>query len=804
MQWNYLDSELIMRILGIISFLLFVFSGAFADSGTKPGSLRGRVIDQSTQAPLPGAMVILEGTSLGASADTAGNYQINQIVPGIYNVRFVMLGYESRGVTQVVVNPGRTTLQTIELVATVLESGGVTVTAGYFHEAKDAVVSNRSMDYEEIRSDAGSAEDIQRVIQALPAVVSGADQENEIIVRGGMYGENLFVMENIEIPNPNHFAYQGAGGGPINMINNQFVRQVDFYAGAFPARYGDKASSVLDISLRDGDRKKRTGHAYLGMAGAGAMIEGPINRGKGSYILSARKSYLDLIISATGLTAVPHYYNLQGKITYDLGRNNRLFVNGIYGNNWIHIESESGYSRGAEDVIAKSHQYAVGATWEHLYGSRGFSRMTLSQTLNFWDQYAKHDSGKLYTNLSTEIERTLREEITFQPAKTLEFNFGGQVKSIPFNLNIYSDPDTLFLWNPDTNPPQKITMFMAYPVFLRHNKTTSFKTAAFGQVKWHPLRRLTSTMGLRFDAFDYAGKHAFDPRLGFSFALTDKDNVNLAFGQHSQAPAYILITAHPDNRSLNYKRTRQVVFGLERLFRDDIRGTLEIFFKNYRNVPVSTSELTSDPFDYSEGHLVNEGRGSAKGVEFFLQKKMSHKYHYTVSYSYSISRGIDPRNGKSFDWDFDYRHVFTIIGGAQWDLRGRGWYEWFKKQLWYQILSWSPLPIFPFADQVEAAVRWRYLGGRPYTKLTYLPEYRTWIIEPGTPLNGVRFTAYHRLDFRLDRRFMFNGWNLVTYLDIMNIYGRDNIWGYLYNDDGSKERVLQYQVFPVGGVTVEF
>jgi hypothetical protein len=798
----------------LATFLLLVLTAWFpswtyaaSPKTTSSGWLQGQVLDESTESPLSGAVVMIEGTALGASAEADGKYKIGPVPPGIYNVRFVMIGYETRLVNTVVINPGRTTSQKIMMKSTVLKGEGIEVTAGYFHAAKDAVVSNRSMDYEEIRSDAGSAEDIQRVIQALPAVVSGSDQQNEIIVRGGMYGENLFVMDNIEIPNPNHFAEQGSGGGPINMINDQFVRQVDFYAGAFPARYGDKASSVLDLSLRDGDRKKRTGHVNIGMAGAGVMVEGPIDRGKGSYILSARKSFLDLIISSTGLTAVPNYYNLQGKAVYDLGRSDQILVNGIYGNDRIHIEDKdkpSGYTHGSEDVMAKSHQYAVGITWEHWFGRRGFSRVTGYQTENHWNHFVKQGSGKLYTNLSTEIERALKADATFQSSKSLEFNFGGQLKSIPLNLAVHADADTVFLWNTHYRPPRVIQPFVMYPVYERSNHATTSKADAFGQVKWHPFRRLTSTFGLRYDFFDYTGRHALDPRLGFSFALTEKDNVNLAFGRHSQSPAYIQLSSHSDNKALDYKRTQQVVFGLERLFRDDIRGTLEVYYKDYRDVPVSTSQLTPDPFDDSEGRLVNAGRGYAKGVEFFLQKKMSHKYHYTISYSYSVSKGIDPRNGKSFDWDFDYRHVFTAISGAQWDLRGKSWYDRLKTKWWYQILSWSPVPILPFADQVEVSVRWRYLGGRPYTKLTYHPEYQTWVVESTTPLNGARYPAYHRLDFRLDRRFMFNGWNLVTYFDIMNVYGRNNIWAYSHNSDGTKEVIYQWQVFPVGGLTVEF
>jgi len=120
--------------------------------------------------------------------------------------------------------------------------------------------------------------------------------------------------------------------------------------------------------------------------------------------------------------------------------------------------------------------------------------------------------------------------------------------------------------------------------------------------------------------------------------------------------------------------------------------------------------------------------------------------------------------------------------------------------LFYHLIDWA----VPIADQVEIGLRWRYLGGRPYTEHTYLPRYRTWTILPETPFNTRRYPEYHRLDLRIDQRYMFKSWNMVAYFDIMNIYGRDNIWDYSYNSDGTKEEILQWKIFPVGGITIEF
>ncbi len=609
-------------------------------------------------------------------------------------------------------------------------------------------------------------------------------------------------MDHIEIPNPNHFGYQGAGGGPINMINTHFVRQVDFYAGAFPARYGDKASSVMDISLRDGNRESVAGHAYLGMSGAGAMIEGPIAGGNGSYILGGCKSFLDLIISSTGLTAVPQYYSFQGKITYDLNLSNQILINGIYGNDHINIEDEDdGYSRGADNVKSKSHQYAYGMTWRHLIGSRGYSLVTLSQATNYWNQFVYHNDGSpYYTNQSTETERGLKAELTCKPGRNIEVNAGGQLKSVLFDIQQWSEEDTVFVYDYPQNPTQITGIHRRYDAFDRQSDDYSYKAAGFFHLKLNPLPRLTATLGLRTDYFDYTGKQAWDPRIGLSYALFEKTNLNLAVGRHSQTPAYIQLSAHPLNKDLDYKKTEQIVFGFEHLFREDMRGTLEFYYKDYRNVPIATSMLSKDPFDASYGRMVNEGEGYARGVEFFLQKKRVKNMHFTVSYSYSVSKAYDPRFDVTYNWDYDYRHVFTFVTGLRWDLRGKSWYQNLQSSLLYNVFAWA----MPFGDQVEVGIRWRYMGGRPYTDQVYYPQYRLWLVDENVQLNGKRYPEYHRLDFRLDRRFMFKGWNMVTYLDIMNVYARDNIWMYSYNDDGTKEDVLQFQVFPVGGVTVEF
>ena len=197
---------------------------------------------------------------------------------------------------------------------------------------------------------------------------------------------------------------------------------------------------------------------------------------------------------------------------------------------------------------------------------------------------------------------------------------------------------------------------------------------------------------------------------------------------------------------------------------------------------------------------MNKGKGYAKGIEFFLQKKLSSNWHGTISYSFSESKGLDPRFNKYFPWDYDYRHVFTFILGYKAKLMHTDWYPKFKKTIWDKLFGW----ILPFGDEVVTSLRVRYLGGRPYTKPIYHPEYKKWLVDENLLYNQNRFPHYLRIDLRIDRRFFFNKFNIITYFDIMNVLGRDNIWDYSYKNDGTTEKILQFQTFPVGGFVLEF
>ncbi len=784
-------------MLRCIVVITLIAAHSAALGGT--GSITGRVVDKATQEPLVMANVVLMDTRLGAATDMDGRFFIEPIEPGSYSVKILMMGYRTLVKTRVVVTPGKPTDLEIELEEEPIQMAGVVVRPTYFETTKDAAVSSMSMDFQEIITQPGGGYDVQRAVQALPAVVSGTDQNNEIIVRGGNYGENLFIIDNIEIPNPNHFAWQGTGGGPINMINTDFVRKIDFMAGAFPAKYGDKASSVLDIKMLEGSRDGFHGKFGMGMAGAGGSVEGPLRNG--SYIFSAHKSFLSLIKSSLGLTAVPHYYNAQGKLAYDLSPRHKLTLLGIYGNDRIQIEEETNAYGGQPDITidAKSHQYAGGAGLQSLLGN-GYSRLTLSRTLNYWDHYVTDTSKtELYHNYASEAENSAKIDLFLMPWGKNSISLGLYLKRPEFNYDTWTRPDTLFIYDPETGEIIDTTDNI-YSLDVQRDEQ-SWKYGGYAQYAVNLGRVLTLTSGLRYDRFGYTDRSYLSPRIATSFHLAEATELNLAYGRHYQAPEWYQLTYDTANHYLRHKYTDQYVVGLDQLLAEDVKGTVEGYYKRYEDVPIQRAYTTPDPNDWDNVYL-NEGEGYATGVEFFLQKKVKRNLWGTLSYSYSIARFKDPRDPDTeYSWDFDYGHILTSIVGYRKEFRGLDWYERIKNKWWYHLIAF--VPIAP-SDESEYSLRWRYLGGRPYTPMTWHPEWKEWTLDETQPINSERMNAYKRFDFHTQQRWFLGKWSLFTYLEVENLFNTPNVWDYQYLDDGRRLAVYQYGRMVIGGLIVEF
>lgn len=832
------------RRLCITLFTLMWVQNSVAQSA---GSISGIILDRDTKQPLVGANVMLEDSPYGSATDGEGRFVMQNIPVGTYRLRADMIGYKSQARANIHIASQRTIEVTLELIPTVLAGEDVTVTAGFFERARDAVVSVRSVDIEEIRSDPVGAYDVMRMMQALPAVVSGADQDNEIIIRGGNPGENLFIMDHLEIPYPNHFSQAGSGGGPITLINTEFIERIDFYAGSFPARYGGKVSSVMDVSLREGNRQHHKGQFNFNMAGFGLTFEGPLND-KTNYIATLKRSFLDFVIANTGLAAVPQYWTGQAKVTYHLKPGEKIMFNFLGGIDGIDIVGEdTPQARGAENVDFATRQYTLGVTYKRLIKNRGYWITSMSQNMirvetDVYRVEADATHNTYFTQADMELDHALKSDVFYKFSPKFELSGGIKVSATHldydqnyqgspvvnyiyrFDNQYWGDPAVRASWNGETVQPFDNAFYYAALDTLSESNILQ-DTLAVGtdgtwqsnldmvspsvwvQTRFYLFREMELILGGRVGQTGYTNYRYFSPRIGLSYPLTRELKVNLSGGRYYQRPFNVVLNGdYLETDELKNYYADQIVLGTEYLPREDVRLTLEIYEKRFDQMVTSAWKDSivngRNVIYFDNEHQVNAGSGYSRGIEFFIQKKFVDNWYGSFSYSKSIARGIDPRDNKTeYPWTYDYGDVMTLIGGYKIQYMNYDWYPRYKTSLIAKAFSW--LPFMP-SDEYELSFRARYVGGRPYTERMYNPYRRRWYIPANTPLNTQRYDAYFRFDVMLLQRFYFEKMNLVAFWDIMNVTNRDNPWEYIYKADGSREMSWQFKTFPVGGVTLEF
>ncbi|ACF12583.1 TonB-dependent receptor plug [Chloroherpeton thalassium ATCC 35110] len=753
-------------------FLLLSVLASPAVHAQDAGIIEGSVIDRDTQQPIIGARIEVLGTTLGAIADMNGQFFIEGLQSGTYRLKATAVDYQPIVKSDIAVGSAQSVKLVVEMQIDAYQAGEIVVTATQlFNKAEDVKVSSNELSQEEIRRSPGSAEDVSRMVQALPGVATAADSRNDLIVRGGSPIENFIMIDGIEVPNINHFGTQGASGGPIGMINVDFLQEVTFSAGGFPVKYGDRLSSIMDIQYRDGDKNKLTGKFDLGLAGAGFIVEGPIQKGKSSYIVSARKSYLDLLLSSTGLTAVPNYTNFNLKATYELSPTHKLAVIGLGGIDRIEFKGAEDEDDPSNDHIEyDAWQSVIGLSHKWLAGKQTYVQTSLSQNNYHYGIDVDSAGTSEFSNNSLDSEVLLRSDLShrFSPADL--FELGLQLCYLRTNNDIFQNS-----W---------IDYFSVQHETLHIDKLTeAFKLGFYTQYTKTFYRRFSLTGGLRYDYFNYLNDpHAISPRASLSIDLQQNLKLNFAYGLYRQAVPLIWLIGDEANKNLKYIKATHAIAGVEYYPMEDVKVTVEVFNKNYDDYPASVAnpQVSYATVGTEYGLLGMEAlesasTGYARGIEFFVQKKLTQTLYGLVNYAYSQIR-FKALDGVERPSSFDYRHMFTIMLG------------------------------YKFSNTLELSGKWRYTSGKPYTPVD---------LEASTALNQLqldfskvnayRFAAYHRLDIRIDKRYEFDGWNLVAFIDFENLYNRKNIDQLQWDEKKKRvDTVYQWSFLPAGGIKVEF
>lgn len=738
------------------------------------GIIKGHLIDNETKSPVEGAVVKILETGTKTASDEKGEFIFEKLNYSTYRIEVSVIGYKSVTKSDIVITSNKPYDLVIELVPSEITTGDIDVEANYFQKNSDENTSVTDFDYEEVRRAPGAAEDISRMLQTAPGVSMGNDQRNDLIVRGGSPFENLLLIDGIEIPNISHFGSQSTSSGAITFINLKFIRDTKIYTGGFPVKYGDRLSSVVDIKFREGSKTNRYNNLELSMIGFGGTFEGPITK-KSSYLVSVRRSYLDLMKGAIRLSAVPNYWDFNVKLNYDLDDNNKISLLGVSGLDKISFDTKDAKSVDDEpfnsDVNTKF--VTIGANYMHFF-NKGYLQVAVSNSNSNYtvDVFNSDNSERQVKNRSNDNETNAKVDLNYQLGKMFYVNLGAGTKHGVYDNNIYVKSDTT---------PQGY-----YIPEINSNRTinTNKLSANVGITGKFLDNKLVVNLGGRYDYFGFIRlKNTFSPRIGVSYSLIPSTTLNASYGIYYQNPAPLWLVVDDRNKNLNSIRCDQYIVGVEHSFTPELKASIEAYEKRYKDYAVSVSEPNFILIDGGSsfranlvGEAVSVGRGYVRGIDISLQKKLSGNGIYgMVNYSYSKS-GFTALTGDEKPGAFDPTHQFTVIAG-------------------YQV-----------ADDWLIGLKFKYAGGRPYTPFDVEKSVQSGRgVYDMSQFNGLKYPSYSRLDLRVDKKFYIGSSCLTTYLELQNVYNRDNVYEYFWNKEKQAVgTIYNWSFMPVGGFSYQF
>ncbi|MDX1906735.1 MAG: TonB-dependent receptor [Bacteroidia bacterium] len=735
--------------LRLLPILLGIFLICIKPLSAQNGIITGRVFNEITNTPLEYAAVRLQNTTLGTYTDSAGRFSLTRIPAGLYNLEIRSGGYKTELIYEIQVTNSKPYVLDIPMKEDNVTADSVVIVASPFKQVEEAPLSLRTIGTNEIQRNPGGNRDISKVIQSLPGVTSLVSFRNDILIRGGGPNENRFYIDGIETPNINHFATQGASGGPVGLINVDFIGEVDFYSGAFPANRGNALSSVFEFRQRQARNDRLGFTATLGASDLAMTLEGPTGK-NASFLLSVRRSYLQFLFRILALPFLPNYNDYQYKHNFKIGDRHEITLVslGALDEFALNLEADSTpfqkYVLGYLPVQTQWN-YTIGANYKY-YADKSFVTVVASRNMlnNRAYKYQNNDESQTLTQdyVSQEIENKLRVEHTGRRGG-FKWTYGANYEYVKYNNDTYG--------------------IFRFGTIDFESELNLSKYGAFAQLSQKLLEeRLTLSGGIRMDGNSFSDQMSnplkqLSPRVSASFAITPELSFNVNAGIFYQLPPYTTLGYRDSlsqlvNTDLLYIRNRQIVGGLAYTTATNSRISVEAYYKRYDQYPfltrdsISLANVGADFGVVGNEPAVSISEGRTYGLEVLLQQRLFKGFYGILAYTLGWSEFAD-KNGTFIPSSWDSRHIVALTMGKK------------------------------FKGNWEVGVKWRLTSGNPYTPANealsslravwdvtgvQIPDY--------SRLNTGRLSPYHQLDLRVDKKWFFDDWSLNLYFDMQNAY----------------------------------
>lgn len=762
--------------------------------------IRGHVSDHVLTSPLPGVQVVVLNTNptLGAVTDEHGDFRIDSVPIGRYDIKISSVGYKPLLLTNIEVVSGKETMISVSLEEDVTELAEVVVTASdQITPLNDDVLGSvQLLRTDEINRFAGSRQDVGRMASNYAGVIGGGDQRNDVIIRGNSPNGVLWRLEGVDIPAPNHFALAGNPGGVFSILNNNLLASSDFITGAFPAQYGNKTAGVFDLRMRNGNNERQENIFQAGLNGLEAGTEGPIGKTGSSYLLNGRFFYtglLDALGADLGASGIPRFWDVSTKINLQGGRTGNYSIWAIGGKSSLaNLESKEDKadweSIPAEDDDFASYTFAAGITHSLLIGDNTLSRLSFSFTGNGSRNTKKavylNDSSSLLEDFSiSEKYLSGYYSIDHKVNKKVSMRFGLHHKFV-FYSNRMKEREK---GQPD----------FEYPLGAKDAKP--FLTSVFAQTNWRPHNAWQVVAGVYGQWVHLGNKTALEPRISAQYTISDEKQIHVGYGMHSQthpllyyfwrSPADSMV-APTKNRDLNLMRAHHFVVGYNWAIGAKLRAKAEVYYQYLYDIPVSTDaereyfsfqNLGADfSFEGSNG-IVNGGTGINQGVELTLERLFSNDLYFLWTASVFDSKYKGYR-GSWFNTAFNSNYVFNFLIGKEWRINHAG------------------------TKKLSADLRANYSGNR-----RYIPIDLTESIAKGEEVLDYKnayankYPDYFRIDGKIAYTINKAASTHQFFIALDNLTNRKNVFYQEFNDQqGRIKTFYQFGIFPYAAYRINF
>ncbi len=764
----------------LFGILLLYFISLPTFGQTKNYTISGYVKENGSGELLIGVNIYIQGTQIGTVSNNYGFYSLSIPAQNL-DLSYSYVGY------QPIIKRFKLTKDTVIHIklSQSVELIGVEITANRERISDQASMSVVKIPIHQMKQVPAllGERDVFKVLQLMPGVRSGSEASSGLYVRGGGPDQNLIVLDDATVYNATHLF------GFFSVFNGDAIKSVELTKGGFPAEYGGRLSSVIDIRLKDGNKEKLGGETSIGLLSSRLLIEGPIVKNKSSFIISGRRTYADVILKPIMQMEDSeedfgyYFYDLNAKLNYEISPKNKIYISGYFGRDKFYDDYEYNLSS------TKNKIYWENATatlrWNHLFNNKLFSNTSfIYSNYNFViDMWEKYDQDEFSLNYSSGIrDFSLKEDLQWNPNRKHFVKMGFQITAHRFR------PSAVVITGTNINSENNT------------KELNSIETAIYVQDEWRIASLTKVNLGLRLSNFNYNKKsyYGLEPRVLISQMLSESMSIKASYTIMNQ---YVhLLTQSgiglptdlwvPSTDRIGPQKSQQVALGLAKDFdKKAFSVSLEAYYKTMSDI-ISYKEgsnflMLDDPFSSKEFNYednVTVGDGWSTGVELLIQRKVG-KLTGWVGYTLSYTRNqFDELNfGKEFFPRHDRRHDVSIVGMYQLGKR----------------FSFSATWVYGTGDAITLGQA-QYQAVYPNAGQNGTYHYLT--VTDFGDRNSYRMAAYHRLDvgIQFHKKYKWGGKQIIE-VAVYNAYNRQNpFYYYTHWDNVKKENVLvQVSLFPV-------